>query len=42
MKSANESVFAQDPPAVVLGELKVSTVSGEELPRAASLLEEEH
>jgi hypothetical protein len=42
MKPAIESVFAQDPPAVVLGELKVSTLSSEELPRAASLLEEEH
>jgi len=37
-----ESVFAEDPPAVVLGELEVSTVSGEELHRAARLLEEEH
>ena len=37
-----ESVFAEDPPAVVLGELEVSTVSGEGLQRASRLLEEEH
>ena len=37
-----ESVFAEDPPAVFLGELEISTVSGEELQRAACLLEEEH
>ena len=37
-----ESVFAEDPHAVVLGELEVSTVSGEELQRASRLLEEEH
>ena len=42
MKSAIESVFAEDPPAVVLGELEVSTVDGEDLARAARLLEEEH
>jgi hypothetical protein len=42
MKPAIEAVFAEDPPAVVLGELKVATVSGEELERAARLLEEEH
>ena len=42
MKSIIESVFAEDPPAVVLGELEVATVSGEELSRAALLLEEEH
>ena len=42
MKSHIESVFAEDPPAVVLGELEVATVSGEDLHRAALLLEEEH
>ena len=42
MKSIIESVFAEDPPAVVLGELEVATVSGEELLRAARLLEKEH
>ena len=42
MNPAIECVFAEDPPAVVLGELEVVTVSGEDLPRAASLLEEEH
>jgi len=42
MKSIIESVFAEDPPAVVLGELEVATVSGEDLHRAALLLEEEH
>ena len=42
MKSIIESVFAEDPPAVVLGELEVATVSGEDLSRAALLLEEEH
>ncbi|MCX6872482.1 MAG: hypothetical protein NTW21_01545 [Verrucomicrobia bacterium] len=37
-----ETVIAGDPPAVVLGELEARTVCGEELHRAASLLEEEH
>ncbi len=35
-------MFAEDPPAVVLGELEVMTVSDEDLPRAAGLLKEEH
>jgi hypothetical protein len=42
MISDIESVFAVDPPAVVLGELEVITVGSEELPRAARLLKEEH
>ena len=42
MNSEFESVFAVDPSAVVLGELKVVTVDSEELPRAVRLLEEEH
>jgi hypothetical protein len=42
MNSEIEIVFAEDPPAVVLGELEVATVGGEDLPRAALLLEEEH
>jgi len=37
-----ETVFAEDPPAVVLGELQACTVGGEDLRRAAGLLEEEH
>ena len=41
MKSELKSVFAEDPSAVVLGELKVVTLGDEDLPRAASLLEEE-
>ena len=36
-----ESVFAEDPPGVVLGESEVATLSGEEPHRAARLLEEE-
>ena len=42
MNSFIDPVYAEDPPAVVLGELEVSTVNGEELHRAALLLEEEH
>ena len=42
MKSLIESVFAEDPPGVVLGESEVATLSGEEPHRAALLLEEEH
>jgi hypothetical protein len=42
MISDIESVFAVDPPAVVLGELEVVTVGSEDLPRAVRLLEEEH
>ncbi|MCU0777602.1 MAG: DUF4338 domain-containing protein [Akkermansiaceae bacterium] len=42
MNSELESVFAQDPPAVVLGELEVMTLGDEDIARAAILLEEEH
>jgi hypothetical protein len=42
MNSELESVFTEDPPAVVLGELEVMTVGDVDLPRAAGLLEEEH
>ena len=42
MNSTIESVFAEDPSSVVLGELEVMTLSGEDLMRATSLLEEEH
>jgi len=42
MNSELESVFAEDPPAVVLGELEVTTLGDEDIPRAAILLEEEH
>ena len=42
MNSELESVLAADPPAVVLGELEVTTVNDEDIPRAAILLEEEH
>lgn len=42
MNSELESVFAEDPSVVVLGELEVATVGGEDLPRAVRLLEEEH
>jgi len=42
MNSELENVFAEDPPAVVLGKLEVITLGGEDLPRAARLLEEEH
>lgn len=42
MKSELESVFAEDPPAVVLGELEVMTLGDGDIPRAAILLEEEH
>lgn len=41
MKSIIESVFAEDPFAVVVGELVVSTLSDGELDRAARLLVEE-
>lgn len=42
MNSKLESVFAEDPPAVVLGKLEVVTLGDEDLPRAALLLEDEH
>ena len=42
MNSELEIVFAEDPPSVVLGELEVATLSREDWPRAARLLEEEH
>jgi hypothetical protein len=42
MKSEAECVFAEDPSAVVLGELEVVTVGEEDLPRVGRLLEEEH
>ena len=42
MKAEFESVFASDPPAVVLGELEVVSLAAEDLPRAARLLDEEH
>ena len=42
MNSELEIVFAEDPPIVVLGELEVTTLSREDWPRAARLLEEEH
>lgn len=42
MNSKLENVFAEDPPAVVLGKLEVVTLGDEDLPRAALLLEEEH
>jgi len=42
MNSEIEIVFAEDPAAVVLGELEVVTVCGAELARAARLLEDEH
>ena len=42
MNSELEIVFAQEPPIVVLGELEVATLSREDWPRAARLLEEEH
>ena len=42
MNPINESVFVEDPPAVALGELEGTTVSGEEPRRAARMLEEEH
>ena len=37
-----EIVFAQELPVVVLGEFEVATLSREDWPRAARLLEEEH
>ena len=42
MNSQIETVFAEDPPAVVLGELEISTLRGEVLRDAARLLDEEH
>jgi len=42
MNSEIDIVFAEDPAAVVLGELEVATVCGDELARAARLLEDEH
>jgi len=42
MNSELESVFAEDPPAVVLGVLEAMTAGDGDLPRAARLLEEEH
>ena len=42
MNSELEIVFAQEPSIVVLGELEVATLSREDWPRAARLLEEEH
>ncbi len=42
MNSTIEIVFAEDPPAVVLGELEVTTLADEDMPRAALLLEDEH
>lgn len=42
MKAETACVFAEDPPAVVLGELEVVSLGGEDLPRAALLLEQEH
>jgi hypothetical protein len=42
MKAEFESVFDEDPPAVVLGELEVVSLGAEDLPRAARLLDEEH
>ena len=42
MNSELEIVFAQELTIVVLGELEVATLSREDWPRAARLLEEEH
>lgn len=42
MKSKIESVFVQDPPAVVLGELEITSLNGEDLRRAAVLIDDEH
>jgi len=42
MNSEIEIVFAEDSAAVVLGELEVATVCGDELARAARLLEDGH
>ena len=42
MNSEIEIVFSEDPPAVVLGELELCTVSGEDLHRATHLPEDEH
>ena len=42
MNSEIENVFAEDPPAVVLGELEISTLRGDALRDAAGLLEEQH
>ena len=42
MNSKIDTVFAEDPPAVVLGELEISTLRGDALRDAACLLEEEH
>lgn len=42
MNSEIETVFAADPPAVVLGELEIATLHGDDLRRAAGLLADEH
>ena len=42
MNSQIETVFAEDPPAVVLGELEISTLRGDVLRDAARLLDGEH
>jgi len=42
MNSKTETVFAEDPPAVVLGELEISTLHGDALSDATDLLNEEH
>ena len=42
MNSKIVTVFAEDPPAVVLGELEISTLRGDALCDAAGLLEDQH
>jgi hypothetical protein len=42
MNSELECVFAEGPPAVVLGKLEETTLGDEDIPRAAILLEQEH